>query len=327
MDTITIIMPCYNKERYIAQALDSVFAQKVDFPCHVIIADDCSTDRTLAIVGEYVARYPGIFEILKAEKNLGLFANVRRAYAICKTPYFCVLDPDDYWTDERHLQKAVDFLSRHRGFTIYCAGIEMLYRDGRRENCDFPSCEVDSDYRDFLCQNAVIAYTQTCVYRNVVFANGLPEKVKNPPCPSMFKSFRGDSFRNFIHIQRGKAHFSPGVEACYRQTEEGVFQGLGDAARLLLNAQFLADCWRYDDGAYPQLLAQSKRTFDRALPVLLSGLGGSRPEDEKSGTQARELSELYGQNRWVAERGLVEMFLGRGYLWQRFKDKLRRRLK
>jgi len=318
MADLTIIMPSWNKEKYIAEALDSVFAQETSFAYEIVVADDHSTDRTLEIVADYERQHPDVIKVLRSDENLKLFRNVRRAYAVCKTPYFCVLDPDDYWTDRRHLDKALSFLAAHPAFTIYSAGIEQLSADGTHSRCELPTEPSDCDFGDYLRQDAAIAYTQTCVYRNVVFAHGLPEKIACPPHPSMQTSFRGDSFRNFIHIQKGKAHFSPGIEACYRITDEGVFQGLGDAARILLNAQLLIDFWRYDDGRYPQLLAQSKRTFDRALPDLLSAVKESRAG--KNAKLASELSELYNRNRWLVERGIVELLLMDGYLWQRLKD-------
>lgn len=326
MTDLTIIMPSWNKEKYIAEALDSVFAQEVSFAYEIVVSDDHSTDRTLEIVAEYERQHPGVIRVLRSDENLKLFRNVRRAYEICKTPYFCVLDPDDYWTDVRHLQKAVDFLARNRKFTIYCAGIEMLYSDGRRERCAFPDHAVDSDFSDFMALDAVLAYTQTCVYRNVVFSEGLPDVVSDPPFPSMHRSFRGDSFRNFIHLQRGKAHFSPETEACYRQTDEGVFQGLNDVGRTLLNAQLWIDFWRYDNGRYPQLLAQSRRIFDRAMTDLLSEAKGSAAV-ETNLELARTLLAIYVQNRGAVEQGYVELFLESGYLLQRLKGQIRRFLR
>lgn len=47
MDDITIIMPSYNKGDYIAEALDSVFMQETEYSYHIIVADDCSSDKTL----------------------------------------------------------------------------------------------------------------------------------------------------------------------------------------------------------------------------------------------------------------------------------------
>ena len=280
MAEITIIMPVWNKERYIAEALDSVFRQRTSRPYRIVVADDHSTDRSLEIVADYDRRHPGVITVLKSDANLKLFRNVRRAYEITDTPYFCVLDPDDYWIDDRHLEKAVGFLETHPGFTVYSAGIERLERDGSRNRCsEFPETEADSDFGDYLAHRAVIAYTQTCVYRNVVFARGLPEKMRTPPVDSMNQTMRGDSFRNFLHIREGKAHFSPGVEACYRITDDGVYQGVSAAKQLAMNAQFYRDMWLYDDRRHDGLLEVS-RWFERAAEHT-----AKRPSEQEKGKE------------------------------------------
>lgn len=256
MADITIIMPTWNKEATIAEALDSVFRQKTSRTFRVIVADDHSTDRSLEVVARYEKAHPGVVSVLRSDRNLKLFRNIVRAYAMADTPFFCVLDPDDCWTDDAHLEKAMDFLSAHPDFTIYSAGIERLERDGTRRRCrEFPETEVDSDFSDYLRRRAVIAYTQTCVYRNVVFAKGVPDDILHPPAPTMEQTMRADSFRNFLHIREGRAHFSPGVEACYRITDGGVYQGVSEARQLSMNARFYADMWLYDGRRHEQLLA------------------------------------------------------------------------
>jgi len=50
--TISVVVPAYNEERYIAEALDAVLAQTLA-PAEVIVVDDGSTDGTVEIVGRY----------------------------------------------------------------------------------------------------------------------------------------------------------------------------------------------------------------------------------------------------------------------------------
>ena len=277
MFDITVIMPTWNKERYIAEALDSVFRQRTSRRLRIIVADDHSTDRSLAIVAEREKAHPGVITVLRSDCNLKLFRNVSRAYALLDTPYFCVLDPDDFWTDERHIEKALDFLDAHPDFTVYSAGIERLERDGSRRRCpEFPEAEADTDFGDYLAHRAVIAYTQTCVYRNVVFADGLPESVRNPPSPSMEQTMRGDSFRNFLHIREGRAHFSPGVEACYRITDDGVYQRVPEAKQLAMNARFYADMWLFDGRRHDELLKISRWFENASMRTLAASAGGGK---------------------------------------------------
>ncbi len=278
MADLTIIMPTWNKADTIAEALDSVFRQKTSRTFRIVVADDHSTDGSLDVVARYEEAHPGVITVLRSDRNLKLFRNVIRAYALADTPFFCVLDPDDYWTDDAHIEKALGFLSAHPDFTIYSAGIERLERDGTRRRCaEFPETEVDTDFSDYLRRRAVVAYTQTCVYRNVVFAKGLPDEMLHPASPTMERTMRADSFRNFLHIREGRAHFSPGVEACYRITDSGVYQGVSEAKQLLMNARFYADMWLYDGRRHEQLLSIA-RGFESAAQRLVAKASASRGE-------------------------------------------------
>lgn len=298
MTDLTIIMPCYNKEEYIEESLQSIFAQKTRFSFKIIVADDNSSDKTLDIVDKYAMRYPGTITVLKSNVNQKLFKNVIRAYAMLDTPYFCVLDPDDYWTSDLHIENALSFLSTHEDYTIYSSGFQCLKHDASIEQCIFSSIPVTSDFNDYVNGRAVIAFTLTCVYRNVVFLKGIPPRVLELESKTKEKTFRGDSFRTFLHIRAGLAYFSPGVEACYRLTDSGVFQGMGAVGQHLLNAELYADFWRYDFGKHVEFLFQSYNLFRNAKKEFLSLMSqGALPNFDlaKIGMALYELELLYMQ--------------------------------
>ena len=50
---VSVIMPTYNHESTIAQAIESFLAQKTTFDVELLVNDDCSTDNTRAILKEY----------------------------------------------------------------------------------------------------------------------------------------------------------------------------------------------------------------------------------------------------------------------------------
>lgn len=57
---ISVVITSHNREQYIGQAIDSVLSQECQFPVEIIIADDCSTDNTRALLQVYKDRYPDI---------------------------------------------------------------------------------------------------------------------------------------------------------------------------------------------------------------------------------------------------------------------------
>ena len=64
---LTILMPLYNQEPSIKDALNSILMQETNYKYELIISDDASTDGSLKIAKEYQAKYPDIIKILVQE--------------------------------------------------------------------------------------------------------------------------------------------------------------------------------------------------------------------------------------------------------------------
>lgn len=110
MPKVSVVVVTYNQEDYIARALDSVLAQQTDFPFEIEIADDCSTDRTSDICRAYAAQFPGRIHYTRNRENLGVRENYFRALRRCRAEYIADCAGDDFWVDERKLQKQADLL-------------------------------------------------------------------------------------------------------------------------------------------------------------------------------------------------------------------------
>ncbi len=94
MSEISIILPTYNVEKFIARALHSCINQTFK-DIEIVVVDDCGSDKSIDIVKEYQAKDKRI-KIIYNEKNLGLFrARYEGVKASCGK-YSLFLDPDDY---------------------------------------------------------------------------------------------------------------------------------------------------------------------------------------------------------------------------------------
>jgi len=92
----SIVMPNYNKEKYVAQAIESVLRQDVE-RWELIIVDDCSTDGSLKIIESYLG--DNRIKLIKQQTNRGKSAAMRVAIAAVQSDYFGVLDSDDALTE------------------------------------------------------------------------------------------------------------------------------------------------------------------------------------------------------------------------------------
>lgn len=91
---VSVLMTCYNREKYIGQAIESVLAS--DYRnLELIIVDDVSKDGTLAIAKTYAAKDSRVHVYLN-EKNLGDYPNRNKAADYAKGKYLKYVDSDDY---------------------------------------------------------------------------------------------------------------------------------------------------------------------------------------------------------------------------------------
>jgi glycosyltransferase involved in cell wall biosynthesis len=93
---VTVIMPAYNVEACIAEAIDSVIAQTYT-AFELVIVDDGSTDGTLAIAKRYAAAHPSQIRVL-TQPNRGVAGARNAALRVGQGAIFSLLDADDIWT-------------------------------------------------------------------------------------------------------------------------------------------------------------------------------------------------------------------------------------
>lgn len=108
---LTIIIPTYNEELYIARTLYAVMDQHYTNNIKIIIADAGSTDRTLKIVNELSDKFDLNLDIILG----GLPAVGRNAGAsLASTPYILFLDADVTFTKPTAINQALSALTSHK---------------------------------------------------------------------------------------------------------------------------------------------------------------------------------------------------------------------
>lgn len=91
---VSVLMTTYNREKYLAQAIESVLASTYQ-NFELLVVDDQSKDRSLEIAQTYAAKDERVKAILN-EKNLGDYPNRNKAASLAKGKYLKYVDADDY---------------------------------------------------------------------------------------------------------------------------------------------------------------------------------------------------------------------------------------
>ena len=222
---LSIVLLTYNHEKYIAQALESILMQKVNFDYEVIVCEDCSTDKTRDIILQYASKFKNI-KLCFSKKNYGvLFTFMTSKYNCSNAKYVALLEGDDYWMDPDKLQQQVDFLDKNENFVGCSHDTEMFYEKEQRkvkmsEGKTIKSVNEISD----IIANSFYAHTSSYVWRNI-FKETYPKEM----CYN--QTLTGDWLLSMLYAKNGKIKYIDKVMTCYRLTGNGIWTRLSEPQR------------------------------------------------------------------------------------------------
>ena len=147
---VSVIMPSYNAELYIAESIDSVLAQTYG-NWELVITDDCSTDNTPLIVKTYCEKDPRI-KFCVADRHSGIAETRNQSLLRAQGRFIAFLDNDDLWVAEK-LEKQIQFMSEQDCSFSY-SEYELLNEDGTPKGKTVRTAGV-IDYHKYL-RNTII---------------------------------------------------------------------------------------------------------------------------------------------------------------------------
>lgn len=125
-ELVSIIVPVYNSEEYLARTIESV--QQQTYPhWELLLVDDCSTDTSAAVIAGYAAQDPRV-RYIRLPENSGAAVARNTGLEVSKGRYIAYLDADDLWFPQK-LERQLAFLSQNNvGFS--CCDYEKIESDG-----------------------------------------------------------------------------------------------------------------------------------------------------------------------------------------------------
>ncbi len=121
---VTVLMPVYNTDRYLQQAMDSVLNQSFsDF--EFLIIDDGSTDKSLDIIKSFKDKR---IRLVRNEENIKLIATLNKGIDISLGKYICRADADDICFPTR-IEKQFNFMEENPDYAACSSGVEIFYEN------------------------------------------------------------------------------------------------------------------------------------------------------------------------------------------------------
>ena len=127
MISISVAMATYNGQKFIREQLDSLAAQQ-HLPSELVITDDASSDKTVAIAQQFAKTAPFTVHIHRHDERLGYRANFMRAASLCTSDVIAFCDQDDVWSPQKlalcieRFQDPAVLLAHHNAEVVTEAG-------------------------------------------------------------------------------------------------------------------------------------------------------------------------------------------------------------
>ena len=166
---ISVIMPVYNAERYVAEAVESILAQTfTDF--EFLIIDDGSTDGSLEILQKYADEDPRIR--LKSRPNTGYVVALNEMLADARGEFIARMDADDISVPFR-FESQVAFMQREPSVCAIGSGVELIDPNGLKlTTMQLPPTHREIDAHNLQGRSSAICHPSTLIRRSAIAAIG-----------------------------------------------------------------------------------------------------------------------------------------------------------
>lgn len=158
---VSVLMPAYNSERYIAEAIGSILNQTYR-NLELVIVNDASTDSTLDIIKQF-SRNDDRIKYIDLPKNVGTNKAKNIALDNAFGKYIAILDSDDIAIADR-LQKQVTYLDTHKDIFLVGGAVKIINEFGQETGISRPITDIKKLKISITKKNCI--YHPTVMYRN-----------------------------------------------------------------------------------------------------------------------------------------------------------------
>lgn len=153
---VSIVMPTYNAEKYLREAVDSIWQQTYE-NWELLVIDDDSTDSTLTIMDEY-AKEDKRIRVLQGSKQ-GIAAALNYGISQARGEYIARMDADDIALPER-IEKQISYMEKHKDIGVCGTNFVIFDDSGLHINKEMPKDNAEIApaliFSNIICHPSVI---------------------------------------------------------------------------------------------------------------------------------------------------------------------------
>jgi glycosyltransferase involved in cell wall biosynthesis len=164
--SVSVIMPAYNAEKYLKEAIDSILNQSFK-QFEFIIINDGSTDSTKKIILSYRDKR---IRYIENKQNVGIIESMNRALKLAKGKYIAKMDADDISVTDR-LEEEFNFLEKNPDYGVVGTGSDFMDQNGRFIK-KWPTLETDADIKSMLLAGSPYVNGSTMFQKKLIIGTG-----------------------------------------------------------------------------------------------------------------------------------------------------------
>jgi len=195
---ISVVMPVYNAEKYLKEAIESILNQTYK-NFEFILINDASTDSSLEIINQF-ARKDKRIKFINNQENKGIAETRNIGIKLSKGKYIATHDADDISLKTR-FQEQVDFLEKNPKCGVVGSFIK-IFNNTKKNNFSIRKYSLkDKELRNKIFYYSPIAQPASMIRKKALDKIGLYNQ-KYPPAEDLDLWFRIGSFYEFANIQK-----------------------------------------------------------------------------------------------------------------------------
>jgi len=268
MPSVSVIIPTYNRARYVTKAIESVLAQTYhDY--EIIVIDDGSTDNTKEVLQPYMDRIRYIYQ-----QNAGVSAARNTGISEARGEWIAFLDSDDEWLPEK-LDVQMEYVARHPEIIAHTVNID-LSDYGSTGETSFSHCGFSPKEKEGIIREPFLPHFK---YRTLQMPPGVICRKKAAVQAGLFDESLSicEDYDFMCRLAlEGSWGYSNGVLVATHRRRETI-KGLSAARKfdrintckslIKVHSKLLSDCCLKNDEKYfvSKLLAGNYRTLGQLL--------------------------------------------------------------
>ncbi|NMI06927.1 glycosyltransferase family 2 protein [Paenibacillus sp. SZ31] len=170
---VSMVMPCYNKVKYIGEMFDSILAQEWD-NIELILVNDGSTDGTRDVITEYEPKFRerGFEVIVEDQNNAGVCAAAKAGLGLVTGDYVCMIDSDDE-LDPKYVSLMAGWLDEHADYDYCICGGAHYMGSGSNKKFEPINLNKIKDKEDYYTERYLLTDIRPTVWIYLVRAEYL----------------------------------------------------------------------------------------------------------------------------------------------------------